>query len=301
MSQEIEGEMEEWVEEEQEWKITVYKLNASTFAVELLYECGDCSMLDSQQTYQCRLADCSSLHHFLALGYCITHSTCRWNLMLVYPFMYMQSMEGVRLLVQELKEHQCTNYTIDSIRCWYSNVDCAQQLLMGLPQHTLPHIKQLLLVSKTFQPLPHCLPVLITAMTSLRALEIMGATEVSVVSILRALTSAHNANFDLIFLHYYHSFFSGRSSVFHLLYPIIHSDKPRTLSCIGHMPEDNEYCYITTMHGSRLMSFLLLFNNLYANEAVDLDVLVKCLIKSIFGTDLRECHINADGKMEPNA
>ena len=58
-------------------------------------------------------------YEFAAVGYCIAHSNYKWLLKLGVYGGYMQSTEGVRLLIQALTNHSNRNYTIESITCCY--------------------------------------------------------------------------------------------------------------------------------------------------------------------------------------
>ena len=71
----------------------------SKHALKLLYESGDASILDSNQLYGCQLSNHSPLSDFSILGYCITHSKCKWELHLGTRGQLIKSPEGIELLV----------------------------------------------------------------------------------------------------------------------------------------------------------------------------------------------------------
>ena len=57
--------------------------NVDDYGLELLYECQSMSFLDKEDTYFAHLEWWfSQLHHYLALGYCITNSNCTWEIQL---------------------------------------------------------------------------------------------------------------------------------------------------------------------------------------------------------------------------
>ena len=77
----------------------------SPHALQLLYESGDASILDSNQCYGCPLTDHNPPFDFSTLGYCITHSNCKWSLQLGTWDQRMKSPEGIEVLVNTLRSH----------------------------------------------------------------------------------------------------------------------------------------------------------------------------------------------------
>ena len=257
--EEEEEEDEEKMVEEEEWKSA---LELSTYALQLLYECEDISILDSQRTYWCTLTDYSSLLDFSTLGYCISHSNCRWSPELGSLGQYLQSPDGIRLLIQELKRSGSSDYIIDGITCHHNDPQCVQELLKALPHRTLQYIDELFLSSKTFQPLPQCLPSVIAKMKSLRRLLLWKTTAKSLVHTLNSLARAPPTPLELLSL---------RGSTFSLqttqaLCSVLHSQS-RLLTGVWllhcGLDDDQACCLATGLHClTQLQDLNLAFNSI---------------------------------------
>ena len=153
-------------------------LRLSRYCLELAFETENASLLRGYSRYTYKLDKYSPLFDFTALGYFMASSTDTWTLQLGEGVHgdYMQTTSGVDLLVQALQHHRGSSYTIDTIRCSHKEPEIAQHLLEGLPRHTLPQVETLLLVSEAPQPLPACLPEVISTMHRLRTLMLRRAT-----------------------------------------------------------------------------------------------------------------------------
>ena len=160
-------------------------IQLSTHALQLLYESGDASILDSNRIYGCPLTNHSPLFDFSTLGYCITHSNCKWELHLGTNAQLMKSPEGIEILVQALKISHSNSSSICCIKRFILNFgtpECVEQLL-AMPVGILQQLQTLGLVGSYYnrQPLPQWVPELLIIMSSLRSLVlnyITGATAV---------------------------------------------------------------------------------------------------------------------------
>ena len=162
----------------------------STYGLHLMYESETASILNCNSYCEYKLPVYSPLFDWIALGYCIACTNCKWRLELnpfiVHNVKYKRprvwnATEGVQLLLQELKDSSTCK--IDSIKCSYNETEFIQKLLMGLPQHTLAWITTL-----TLNSLPQCLPELIPKLTTLYELELERAEEAVLTSTFQALT-----------------------------------------------------------------------------------------------------------------
>ena len=172
--------------------ITGKVLDLSTYALQLLYESEAISVLDCKE-YKCTLSNYNSPVDFFALGYCISHSNCLWWLQLghfAHFGQYMQLTEGIEMLAKKLQSHRQRSYTIKTFIFCHNN----PQLLRDFPDHTYLHVERLELNFPPIelwplQPLPPCIPVLISRMVVLRFLTISGTTIDSVTDVLHSLTN----------------------------------------------------------------------------------------------------------------
>ena len=98
---------------------------------------------------------------------------------------HMRSTSQVDLLVQALCHHSNSSYSIVKIECYHKETEFAQHLLAGLPEHALQQLETLWLVSESHQPLPMCLPGLISRMNRLSYL--------AAIQGYRSLTDCHTA------------------------------------------------------------------------------------------------------------
>ena len=168
-------------------------LTLSRYAIQMVFESEDVSLLEGHSHYLYKLDDSSPLFDFTALGYCIATSSYKWELQLVT----METTSGVDLLLHALHHHSSNSYTIESIKCWYKDPEVAQRLLAGLPHHTLPLIERLVLSGRLTaiphirrRPLPQCLPELVHKMNRLCVLRLRWATAVTLADTLQALATA---------------------------------------------------------------------------------------------------------------
>ena len=162
-----------------ECKVTDGTLTVSRFALQVVHECGDTGLLAGHSKYRYELSNYSPLLDFTALGYSIATSSYKWELQLGKRGEYMRSTSQVNLLVQALRHHSNSRYSIVKIDCNHKETEFAQHLLAGLPEHTLQQLEMLLLESETLQSLPHCLPEVISRMNRLRFLVLRRATGAS--------------------------------------------------------------------------------------------------------------------------
>ena len=168
-------------------------LTLSRYCLELAFETENASLLLGYSRYTYRLDKYSPLFDFTALGYFMASSTDTWTLQLGgdrYSGGYMQTTSGVDLLVQALQHHRGSSYTVDTIQCHHEESAIAQHLLAGLPRHTLPLVETLELDSEALQPLPACLPEVISKMHRLRILTLQGATSATLADALQAMATA---------------------------------------------------------------------------------------------------------------
>ena len=165
----------------------------SKYCLDLAFETENVSLFSGHNYYKYNLLRYSPLIDFTALGYCIAKSGAKWELQLGNYFSdgYMQTTAGVDLLVQALHHHRGSGYTFHSIKLNYKDSEIAQHLLMGLPSHTLPLMTTLWLASENLQPLPSCLPGLVSTMIRLCDLVLWRATAATLVDTLQALARTH--------------------------------------------------------------------------------------------------------------
>ena len=164
-------------------------LTLSKYCLELAFE-TEVNVLHGHRRYAYQLTQYSPLFDFTALGYFIARSREKWALQLGDGANYMQTTSGVELLVQALHNHGDSGYIIDSILCSHKQTEIAQHLLAGLPSHTLLLVETLDLRSATLQPLPACLPGLISQMITLRTLRLWGATSNTLANTLQIIVRA---------------------------------------------------------------------------------------------------------------
>ena len=158
-------------------------LTLSRYAIQMVFESEDVSLLEGHSHYLYRLDNSSPLFDFTALGYCIAISSYKWKLQLGTVFGEMET-SGVDLLLHALHHHSSNRHTIESIQCRCNDPEVAQRLLAGLPHHTLPLIAKLelgrllltdpslhmlLLLQRILPllPLTQCLPELVHKMDRL--------------------------------------------------------------------------------------------------------------------------------------
>ena len=166
----------------------------SRYCLELAFEVENISLLHGYGRYGYNLSEHCPLFDFTALGYFMARSMDKWAL----QFDCMESTSGIDLLLQALQDHRNCNYTIDSIECAYEDPKIAQQLLIGIPSHTLPLVEKLQLGSGgNLQPLPICLPEVISKMNKLCVLHLYNATSATLADTLRVLTTAPIHSLDL--------------------------------------------------------------------------------------------------------
>ena len=176
-------------------------LTLSRYAIQMVFESEDISLLEGHSHYLYKLDYSSPLFDFTALGYCIATSNYKWKLQLGDRFQEMETTSGVDLLLHALHHHSSNRYTIESIACYYEDPEVAQRLLVGLPHHTLPLIETLVLdrlsttlltgpLSTLHLPLPQCLPELVHKMDRLCVLALRWATAATLADTLQALATA---------------------------------------------------------------------------------------------------------------
>ena len=183
-----------------EWDGT---LTLSRYCLELAFETENASLLRGYSHYTYKLDKYSPLFDFTALGYFMASSTDTWTLQLGEGRGgYMQTTSGVNLLVQALQHHRGSSYTVDTIKCYHKEPEIAQQLLEGLPRHTLPRVKTLELYSEALQSLPACLPEVISTMHRLRTLRLWRATSPTLADTLHAIPTAPTCTLEELNLSY---------------------------------------------------------------------------------------------------
>ena len=167
-------------------------LRLSRYCLELAFETENASLLRGYSRYTYKLDKYSPLFDFTALGYFMASSIDTWTLQLGEGGRggYMQTTSGVDLLVQALQHHRGSCYTIDTIECHHKEPEIAQHLLGGLPRHTLPRVETLELDNEARQPLPACLPEVISTMHRLRTLTLHKATSPTLADTLHAIATA---------------------------------------------------------------------------------------------------------------
>ena len=172
-------------------------LALSATALEIVFETGDVSLLEGHSSYAYKLSDYTPLFDFTALGQCIAQSSYTWRLKLGNEEQHMQLTQGVEQLVRTIQSNGSPTFTIRIIQCYHEETQCKQQLLTGLPLHTL---RTLDLSSSTIQPLPQCLPELVHNTNSLRQLLLQGATADSLATTLQALHTSLTPTLELLSL-----------------------------------------------------------------------------------------------------
>ena len=175
-------------------------LTVSRYAIQMVFESEDVSLLEGHSHYTYELGEFSPLFDFTALGYCIATSNYKWKLQLGAAFQEMETTSGVDLLLHALHHHSSNRYTIESIECWYQDPEVAQRLLTGLPHHTLPLIETLVLGSITplRLALPQCLPELVHKMDRLCELVLHYATAATLADTLQALATAPTCTLETL-------------------------------------------------------------------------------------------------------
>ena len=191
---EEEEEEEEVVEEEEEEEEEQEegKLRLSPYTLSMVYETENIRLLDGHSLYCYKLSQYSPSFDYTALGYCIARSGDKWSLELGDGDGkdYIQTTSGVDLLLHALHRHRSGKYTINSIYCSHKETEIAQRLLVGLPCHTLRLVETLWLDSETLQPLPECLPGLVSTMNTLRTLVLWRTTSVTLANTLHVMATA---------------------------------------------------------------------------------------------------------------
>ena len=182
-------------------------LTLSRYAIQMVFESEDVSLLDGHINYIYKLDKSSPLFDFTALGYCIATSSYKWKLQLGSLTKEMETTSGVDLLLHALHHHNSNRYTIESIECWYRDSEVVQRLLAGLPHHTLPLIETLLLGCLSTShyhlhgiirvPLPQCLPELVHKM-GLCVLGLWHATAATLPDTLHALATAPTCTLEML-------------------------------------------------------------------------------------------------------
>ena len=183
-------------------------LTLSRYAIQMVFESEDVSLLEGHSHYRYQLDEYSPLFNFTALGHCIATSSYKWKLQLGNAFQKMGSTSGVDLLLHALHHHSSNRYTIESIQCYYKDPEVAQRLLAGLPHHTLPLIESLVLhltglhLTSTGpllrRPLPQCLPELVHKMDRLCVLELRRTTAATLPDTLQALATAPTCTLETL-------------------------------------------------------------------------------------------------------
>ena len=169
---------------EEDWR---EGLTLSRYSLQIVYETENVSLLEGHSLYRYSLSDYSPSLDFTALGYSIATSNYKWELELGNVYEIMRSTSQVDLLVQALCHHSNSSYSIVKIDCNHKETEFAQHLLVGLPEHALQQLEKLWLKSESHQPLPMCLPGLISRMNRLSHLRLWSATEASLIDTLHAL------------------------------------------------------------------------------------------------------------------
>ena len=175
-------------------------LTLSRYAIQMVFESEDVSLLEGHSHYLYKLDNSSPLFDFTALGYCIATSSYKWKLQLGAILQEMETTSGVDLLLHALHHHSSNKYTIENIECWYDDPEVAQRLLAGLPHHTLPLIERLVLGNLTGprRPLPQCLPELVHKMDRLCVLGLCYATAATLADTLQALATAPTCTLETL-------------------------------------------------------------------------------------------------------
>ena len=190
-------------------------LTLSRYAIQMVFESEDVSLLEGHSHYLYKLDNSSPLFDFTALGYCIATSSYKWKLQLGAVLQEMETTSGVDLLLHALHHHSSNSYTIESIQCLYKDPEVVQRLLAGLPHHTMPLIETLVLGRRLITihrtghvtgpltgplPLPQCLPELVHKMDRLCVLWLWYATAATLADTLQALATAPTCTLETLLL-----------------------------------------------------------------------------------------------------
>ena len=178
------------------------ELTLSRYSLQIVYETENVRLLEGHSLYRYSLSDYSPSSDFTALGYSIATSNYKWELVLGNYVEHMRSTSQVDLLVQALCHHSNSSYSIVKIECYHKETEFTQHLLAGLPEHALQQLEALWLASESHQPLPMCLPGLISSMNRLRSLLLWRATEASLTVMLHALAQAPTCTLERLDLTY---------------------------------------------------------------------------------------------------
>ena len=173
----------------------------SRYAIQMVFESEDVSLLEGHSHYLYKLDNSSPLFDFTALGYCIATSSYKWELQLGTKYREMETTSRVDLLLHALHHHSGNKYTIESIECYYKDPEVMQRLLAGLPHHTMPLIQRLVLNILTgtgHRPLPQCLPELVHKMDRLCVLQLWFATAATLPDTLQALATAPTCTLETL-------------------------------------------------------------------------------------------------------
>ena len=177
-------------------------LSLSRYSLQIVYETDNVSLLEGHSLYRYSFSDYSPSSDFTALGYSIATSNYEWELQLGNYVEHMQSTSQVDLLVQALCHHSNSSYSIVKIECYHKETEFAQHLLVGLPEHALQQLETLWLESESHQPLPMCLPGLISRMNRLSYLLLYRATEASLTVTLHTLAQTPTCTLETLSLPY---------------------------------------------------------------------------------------------------
>ena len=173
-------------------------MTLSDYALHMIYETEDISILDGHDYYTYALTDFSPLFEFTAMGFGIANSSYRWRLQVGENYQWSQSKAGVQLLTQAMNNHNRPSYTISSIKCFFEEPDVVQMLMEGIRPEILAHIETLMLESKAMQPLPQCLPAIISKMSTLQSLRLDRIASDAIASTLQALVAASISTLKII-------------------------------------------------------------------------------------------------------
>ena len=180
-------------------------LALSRYAIQMVFESEDVSLLEGHSRYLYKLDNSSPLFDFTVLGYCIATSSYKWKLQLGTIYREIETTSGVDLLLHALHHHSGNKYTIESIECRYKDPEVAQRLLVGLPHHTLPLIERLVLLTGHVIVrlvghllLPQCLPELVHKMDRLCVLVLRYATAATLADTLQALATAPTCTLETL-------------------------------------------------------------------------------------------------------
>lgn len=177
------------------------ELTLSDYALNMIYETEDISILDGHDYYTYALTDFSPLFEFTAMGFGIANSSYRWRLQIGENYQWSQLKAGMQLLIQAMNIHDRPSYTISSIKCFFEEPEVVQMLMEGIRPETLTHIETLMLESKAMQPLPKLLPAIISKMNRLQSLRLDRIASDSIASTLQALDAASVSTLEVIHLY----------------------------------------------------------------------------------------------------